>query len=152
VPNKPLAFLLLLCLLPPALASAQDEFPPEPFSPDHYDRMAQRPPFVIPTDEEEAEEVVEPGWAEDFSIVSLLLVGDERVVLVKNRQTDQRFPVKAEENSLGIRLVELDLAEDPRDTTATIAMGEQVGTIRYDDDILARLPAPNVENNPAIQP
>lgn len=143
---------LCLCLIPFAASPAQDEFPPEPFAPDHYERMAKRPPFVIPTVEEEPEEVVEPGWAEDYRIVSILLVGGERVVLVKNQQTAQRFPVKAEENSLGIRLVDLDLADDPRDTVATIAMGEQVGTIRYDEEILARLPASNAENNPAIQP
>lgn len=141
----------LLLLLAPGVLLGDDPaevFPPQGVAPDRYDAMACRSPFVLPTQEETA---VEAGWASDFQIVSLLKSGDEYVVFAKKISTDERMVIRSRENAHGLRLLKLQMSNNPREVSALIALGEAEGSIEYDPALLSTAPAPAPADHPALK-
>ncbi len=141
-----------LCLLfIPAVLFAQEEpFPPQAIPPEHYQDIMARSPFVLPTATEEVKKV-DTAWTNDFRIVSVVKSGDETLVLAKKVSTDGRMLIRAKENALGIRLVELKMAPDPRNVSAVVEKGGSQGTIQYDASILSGVPRSVAPNNPALK-
>ena len=129
-------------------ATEEPVFPPQSFPEGFYDAMMKRSPFILPSFDETV--AAPTGWAQNLSLVSILLVGGEEVLLVADTSTQERFRVRKTENAQGIRLVELTRADNPRETSATLAKDGQQATIRYDDSILTNLPTSVVPNNPAL--
>ncbi len=142
--------LLSLLLLSACVVVAQEEvFPPEAISPERYAAMKERSPFVLPTKEEEPKPAA--TWSSDYQIVSVLKLGAEQMVLVKQASSGKRIPIRAKENAYGLRLVELRLSANPSEVSAVIALGESEGEIRYDPAILSALPRPSATDNPALK-
>ncbi len=147
---KPIGLLSLI--LSTASLSAQDlePFPPTAYPAERYESMKARSPFVLPSFAEEVQAVT-ADWTSDFRIVSVLKFGDESVVLVKKLSTDERIPVRKQQNAQGIRLVELQMSPDPHNVSAVIEMSGEEGTILYDDSILSQVPRSVAPSNPALK-
>lgn len=143
---------LLTLALSAATLSAQDlePFPPKAYPADRYDAMKARSPFVLPSFAEEVPAAT-ANWTSDFRIVSVLKLGDESVVLVKKLSTDERIPIRRQENAQGIRLVELQMSPDPHNVSAVIEMSGEEGTILYDESILSEVPRSVAPSNPALK-
>lgn len=146
---KRLVCFLSLLAIPQLPAQDDEPFPPEAFAPDRYESMRQRSPFIYPSFEENVQVTVD--WTNDFRIVSVMRLGDESVVLAKKVSTDERIPIRTQENALGIRLVELKMSTDPHNVSALIEMGGQEGTIVYDESILSEVPRSVAPDNPALK-
>jgi hypothetical protein len=130
---------------------AQEEpFPPQAYPTSRYNEMKHRSPFVLPT-APVAEVVVTTNWTSDYCIVSVVKIGDESVVQAKKVSTGERFPIRAQANAQGFSLVTLSMSPDPRQVSAVIKMGDQEGTIQYDEAFLSTLPRSVVPDNPALK-
>jgi hypothetical protein len=135
-------------LLGMGLALAEEPFPPVAYPAERYQSMKERSPFVLPTFATHVE--VHTEWTTDYRIVSVLQLGEESIVLAKKVSTNERIPIRAKDNHLGIRLVSVQISPDPNNVSAVIEMGGQEGTIRYDESILSQTPRPASPINPAI--
>jgi hypothetical protein len=144
--NKVLCFIFLAV---PVLHAEDEPFPPVAIPPERYEKMGQRSPFVLPT--ATTAEAPAPEWTSDFRIVSVLSLGDESVVLVRKLSTGERVPFRREANALGMKLVELKMASDPRNVSAVIEWNGKEGSISYDDSILSGLPTSVAPGNPALK-
>ncbi len=134
------------------LAQEEDEpFPPAPFAPGRYEAMMKRSPFVLPTSEVAPEVKPATNWTSDFRIVSIMRVGGEYMVLVRQLSTDQRIPVRPRANRQGIRLVDVQMSPDPRGVSATLERDGEQGAVQYDDSVLSQVPHSVVPDNPALK-
>lgn len=140
--------LLFFGCSPLLLAEEEEPFPPQPIPESRYEKMMERSPFVLPT---MATVEVTPDWTSDFHIVSVISLGDKSVVLARKVSTDERFPIRSEENAQGMRLVELNMSPDPSQVSAVIEMGGNEGTITYDPANLSDNPRSELSDNPALK-
>jgi len=153
-PMKPVRLTALLILATPIfgglpLWSDEDPFPPTPFAENHFDRMIAQSPFSLPTIEEVT---VQPGWADAFRISSILRIGDQLIVILNEQGKPDPITVRTRENRQGLRLVQLNESNDPRQVSAVIARNGQQATVRYHESILSAIPQSVAGSNPAIQP
>lgn len=142
----------LFCLLsvPAALFAQEEPFPPQAIPPEHYQDIMARCPFVLPSFTEEVKKV-DTEWTNDFRIVSVVKTGDEMLVLATKVSSGERLLIRAKENALGIRLVELNMSPDPRNVSAVVEKDGSKGTIQYDTSILSGVPRSVAPNNPALK-
>jgi len=141
----------LLLVSPLRAQDGEEPFPPAPFAPDRYEAMMKRSPFVLPTSEVAPEVKPATNWTSDFRIVSIMRVGGEYMVLVRQLSTDARIPVRQRVNRQGIRLIGVEMSPDPRGVSATLERDGEQGAVQYDDSVLSQVPHSVVPDNPALK-
>jgi|GEM_PF-1751905 len=127
LPALPLCGLLAA---PPA--RAQDPAIPAPVTAAAYTDLLERPPFRRLL-----------SLSESLLLSGVAALGEKKLVTIWNRATGESQVVTSAPNPQGWRLVELVESTDLRHVTATIEVGTQQVTLRFDPE---RLAPPKLDN------
>jgi len=139
---------LLLPLACAGLHPAAAANVPEGYSAERYEAMWRRSPFTLSSVTEEPV----AGFAEQLSLSSIMMVGDEPHVSILNKQTQKRFSVSPGKPSDGIEIVSVTSPSSPREAEALIRKGVETAKIRFDLNLLKATAAAPGPQPPMPQP
>ncbi len=124
--------------------------PPEggDFPLSRYAALWTRSPFqlesIAPTPQSE-------GIGQRFALTGIAQIDGEPIVFVMERSTQERSMVKKDGSKAGLSLVQIDVQQKYADSTATVRLDGEVGTIKF--DAMAAVPAmPQMGMQPAPRP
>ncbi|HWB58229.1 MAG TPA: hypothetical protein VG733_02005 [Chthoniobacteraceae bacterium] len=139
--QKKIAFLLaggIGAALPFLMAAdrqaSDDDAIPKGYPMNRYALLWEHSPFIVASAEQEAPP---PSFAQN-----LVLGGVGDVVTVVNRTTQERFTVDTKPNEQGIKVVSVQMDDDPLKTKVTLQKGAETATISFDRGMLAMAQTP----------
>jgi hypothetical protein len=132
---------------PGSVPTAEAEAPAGPAAPafplSRYAALWEKSPFQL---ESIAPPTESAGLAQRFVLVGIAQVDGEPLVYLRERATQQAHTVKkSAANAAGLLLVQVDDSENRlADASATIKLGTEVGTIKFDTVASAAAPPPGM--------
>ena len=131
---------------PPAPAPAEPSKPaeaaiPAAFPLGRYEESWRKNPFMLKT---APVAVVKVSFAEDWALASISKRDGMAVVRMQNKKTGERRMVKeTPEKDDEFRLIKANVSRNYKESTAEIAKGDEVATIKHDETLAAaRAPVP----------
>lgn len=137
---------------PPPVAVAPAPAPVEPPTPaeaaipaafplGRYEESWKKNPFMLKT---APVAVVKLSFAEDWALASISKRDGKAVVRIQNKKTGERRMVKeTPEKDEEFRLVKANVSRNYKESTAEIAKGDEMATIKHDETLAAaRAPVP----------
>lgn len=128
----------LLIGVGPALGG--EEFAPKPFGLARYEHIWTQSPFVV----ESPVVQTSAGLEQRFVLTGVATINSTSVVFLLDRKSLTRLMVAsgAKDNPQNIQLVSVQPNADPKLASATIRLGAEQGTVRYDPAGLQAAPEP----------
>lgn len=127
--KTPAKILALAVLLPwPCRAGEAEAFAPQSHALDRYRHIWEKSPFVAETPVAKQS----AGLEQRFVLTGVASLSDKPMIFVLDRTSLTRMVVSAERNAQGVQLVSVESNHDPKQAAATIRLGAEQATIRYD--------------------
>ncbi|MGB8354682.1 MAG: hypothetical protein WCD79_12385 [Chthoniobacteraceae bacterium] len=121
---------------------------PDGYPVDRYKSLWEHSPFTIASVQQE---VVPAGFASKMALVGIAKIGSEDLVILLNKDSQERLNVGPQANEQGIKLISVEPNSDPLKVCVTIQKGSEVAKVKFDPALLsASAAAPNNPGN--IQP
>jgi hypothetical protein len=128
-------------------ASAGDEVP-SGFAVERYASLWQHSPFTIASVMQDA---APAGFAQNLAIVGIAKIGDKDLVTLLNKQSLERFIVKAAPNEQGIKVISVETDADPLKTSVMIQRDGEIAKVGFDKALIDRnQPAAPQANSNAV--
>jgi len=132
---------------------------PEGYPVEHYSALWERSPFTIAS----VQDASQAGFAQNLAVVAIARIGNEDMVILLNKQSQERITVSSfKSNAQGMKVVSVAADTDPLKTHVTIQEGSEVAIVGFDKALLAmtQSPAPAAQNaapdpnpvQPAVSP
>lgn len=118
--------------------SGSEEVIPKGYPMGRYAPLWEHSPFVLAS----VTEPPAPGFAVNLAVVALAKIGDEDVVTVVNKQSQERITLDARPNEQGIKVVSVVADPDPLKAKVTLQKGSETATVSFDRALMAVPQAP----------
>jgi hypothetical protein len=102
---------------------------PGGFPADRYASLWEHSPFTTASVQQEA---APPGFADKLTLVGLAKVGDEDIVTLLNKESQERINLSTNKSPQGLKIVSVELNADPMKACVTIQKGNETAKVRFD--------------------
>lgn len=121
---------------------------PEPPEAKKYSALWERNPFAIAS----AEDAPRPGFAQNLAVVAVAKIGEETLVTLLDRQTQERHIVDSNNGSQGMRVVSVIMDSDPLKISVILRKGNETATVGFDRTQIAAASSPAPPAHAAAPP
>jgi len=119
----------------PVLAGDAEEYSPQMLTTDHFSALKQRSPFLRTLD-----------FTETYRLRGVATIDGQPVAMLFNRRTEKTVQVTTDRaNSLGMKLVAVDEAQDLSKVSVRLAIGGEEVELAYDERQITPQPNPKPE-------
>ena len=137
-----------LCCIFSSASAAGDEVPAG-FPVERYSVLWQHSPFTIASVQQTE---VPAGFAQNLTVVGIAKIGDKDLVTLLNKQSLERFIVKAEPNAQGMKVLSVENDSDPLKTSVMLQSGGEIAKVGFDKSLIQQnQSAPHADPNAVAQ-
>jgi hypothetical protein len=128
----PLIFCTLLATLPGVAPLCAEDAIPRGYPAERYAVLWERSPFTTAS----AADAVQDEPAAKLALAGVAKIGDEDIVTILNKDSQERTLVTQTANAQGYKLVSIEQNSDPLKVVATLQKGTESLKVRFDPSLL----------------
>ncbi len=114
----------------PSASGGEEAAVPQAFPLERYRALWEKSPFMLASIEAVPTSM---GLAQKYALTGIASIAGEPMVFLKDRMSQTTVTVGVATNMQGLSLVNIESRQDPKESTATVRAGGEVGVLKFDE-------------------